>query len=80
VNNLNKSLCIQERRSSPLLVLDLGLDIVDSVRRLYFKGDGFSGETTARGNISLDEISRSQNPRFNKDLHLELEGQSARAQ
>jgi hypothetical protein len=32
VDDLNKSLCIPERRSSPLLVLDLGLDIVDSVR------------------------------------------------
>lgn len=65
---------MQVRESSPLLVLDLGLDIVNSVRRLYFKGDGFSGETIVRRNISLDEVSRSQDPRFNKDLHLELEG------
>ena len=27
-----------------LLVLDFGLDIVDSVRRLDFEGDGLSGE------------------------------------
>ena len=59
-------------QSSPLLVLDLGLDIVDGVRGFNLKSDGFSGETTNRRDISLDEISPSQNPRFNKDLHLEL--------
>jgi len=29
-------------RWNPLLVLDLGLHIVDSVARLYFKGDGLT--------------------------------------
>jgi hypothetical protein len=29
---------------SPLLVLDLGLDIVDGVRRLNFESDGFARE------------------------------------
>ena len=29
---------------SPLLVLDLGLDIVDRVRRLHLEGDGLSGQ------------------------------------
>ncbi len=32
--------------NSPLLVLDLGLDIIDSVRGFHLKGDGFSSETT----------------------------------
>jgi hypothetical protein len=31
-------------RTLPLLVLDLGLDIVDGVRRLDFKSDGFARE------------------------------------
>jgi len=31
-------------RRDTLLVLDLGLDIVDSVRRLDLKGDGFARE------------------------------------
>ena len=29
-------------RGNPLLILDLGLDIVDGVRGLDFKGDGFA--------------------------------------
>jgi hypothetical protein len=31
-------------RRDTLLVLDLGLDVVDGVRRLDFEGDGLSGE------------------------------------
>ena len=29
---------------SPFLILDLGLDIVDGVRRLHLKGDGLARE------------------------------------
>jgi len=32
-------------RGDTLLVLDLGLDIVDSVGRLHLKGDGLAGES-----------------------------------
>jgi type II secretory pathway predicted ATPase ExeA len=45
---------VQGRLSSPLLVLDLGLDIIDSIRRFYLKGDSFSGKTTMRRLISLE--------------------------
>jgi hypothetical protein len=37
----NESLLV---RGNALLVLDLGLDVIDCVGRLYFQGDGFAGE------------------------------------
>lgn len=34
-----------ERQHAPFLVLNFGLYIVDSVRRLHLKGDGFTSES-----------------------------------
>lgn len=38
-------------KTLPLLVLDLGLDIVDGVRRLDFESDGFTREADIGENV-----------------------------
>ena len=55
----------------PLLVLDLGLDIVDGVRGLNLEGDGFTRkavEGTRSVKVDLD-VERGS-VRFDEDLHL----------
>jgi len=45
-------------RGNALLVLDLGLDIVDGVRRLYLEGDGLTGEGLNE-DLHLQKISQA---------------------
>jgi len=45
-------------RGNALLVLDLGLDIVDGVRRLYLEGDGLAGEGLNE-DLHLQKISQA---------------------
>jgi hypothetical protein len=60
-------------RVSPFLVLDLGLDIIDSIRRLHLEGDSLSCEAENRRKYEIWEgVTRCENSRFNEDLHLVL--------
>lgn len=45
-------LVTREEENAPLLVLDLGLDIVDGVRGLNLEGDGLTREATNERKIS----------------------------
>lgn len=36
---------IWPRKNSPFLILDLGFDIVNSIRRFHLEGDGLSSES-----------------------------------
>ncbi len=50
-----------------LLVLDLGLDIVDSVGRLHLKGDGLAGEA-ARGERRVSTRFEQQGDGRSRDI------------
>jgi len=50
-------------RRNPLLVLNLNLDIADTVRRLHLKGDGRAGEGLHKDLHHL----RASNKRFRRD-------------
>ena len=43
---------------NPLLVLNLGLDVVDSVRRFHLKGDGLSSNYRRMIRISSSSLKR----------------------
>ena len=77
--NARVGLWVTERSSrisynSPFLVLDLGLDIIDCIRRFHLKGDRFSSETEDEQKYEIQEVSLNVNSRFNEDLHLALRG------
>ena len=52
----------------PLLVLDLGLDIVDGVGALHLEGDGFTREAVADENLKA--AWKNGDSRFYEDLHV----------
>ena len=62
---------------APLLVLDLGLDIVDGVRRLDLKGDGFAREAVNEVSFGCFSPLDAQYIRLDENLHSTIGWRSA---
>jgi hypothetical protein len=62
--------------SLPFFVLNLGFDIVDSVRGLYFKCDGFPSESKIQVNIHFMIRMDKNYARLDKYLHLCVDASS----
>jgi hypothetical protein len=60
----------------PFFVLNLGFDIVDSVRGLYFKCDGFPSESKIQVNIHFMIRMDKNYTRLDKYLHLCVDASS----
>ena len=59
-------------RNVPFLVLDLGLDVIDGVRRLHLKGDSLAGECLYKDLHSAEKrnVERCGTQRLRFDLRL----------
>jgi hypothetical protein len=64
--------CLARLGNSPFFVLDFCLDIVDCVRGLDLKSDGFAREAGMmyRSQRCLRKVARD-NPRLNENLHVD---------